>query len=144
MAQPSLAQTAAGGWAFPPAFDHINKTVCISTGCTNISENLRILFATDVGERFLLPSYGTPLSKYIFGPLNTTTENELKRDLKDAISRWEPRIELLTVELMRMASAPQTVEIQIMYRERSTGTQASFSVPFSLEGAGHVDDHGQA
>ena len=144
MANPSLAQLAAGGWAFPPAFDRINKTVCISTGCTNISENLRILFATDIGERFLLPSYGTPVSKYIFGPLNTTTENELKRDLKDAITRWEPRIELLTVELLRLASAPQTIEIQITYRERTTGTQALFSVPFSLEGSGQANNLNQA
>ena len=128
-----MAKAAPGGWSFPPAFDRLNKTVCISAGTTNITENLRILFSTDLGERFLLPAYGTPLTKYLFGPLTTTTENELRRDLQAAIALWEPRIELLSVDLLRQIDSPQTIEIHITYRELLTGAEVAWSAPFSLE-----------
>jgi phage baseplate assembly protein W len=136
----STPSSLAGGWSFPPAFDRLNKTVCISSGTTNITENLRILFSTNLGERFLLPTYGTPLSKYLFGPLNTSIENEIKLDIQNAIARWEPRITLLSIEIQRIASPAQSVLIQISYRERLSGAEASFAVPFSLEASESVVD----
>jgi phage baseplate assembly protein W len=134
MAHPLSQHSHPGGWAFPPSFDRTNHTVNISSGTANISENLRILFATDPGERSLLPAYGTPLLKYLFTSLNSTLQNEIKRDIRDAIIRWEPRITVISIEVSQPQAALESLQIVICFQEKQTGDQGTMSLLVDLQG----------
>ena len=64
-----------------------------------IKNSLYNLFNTQKGQRFLFPNYGADLRKYLFMPVNDITGRILGTDIKEAIKRSEPRVEVLEVNV---------------------------------------------
>jgi phage baseplate assembly protein W len=57
------------------------------------------IFTTSPGEKILTPEFGLNLLKYVFSPITERNANEIKRDIKIGIGRFEPRILLLEVRV---------------------------------------------
>ena len=58
------------GWSFPPEFSSENKSVKTVSGIEDINQSLHILLNTKLGERVMLPNYGSSLSDFVFEGLN--------------------------------------------------------------------------
>lgn len=67
------------------------------SGVDQIKADLLQLLLTNPGERVMLPAFGTPLRELFFEPNNEALALEAKRMVGEAISTWEPRIELKNI-----------------------------------------------
>lgn len=67
------------------------------SGVDQIKADLLQLLLTNPGERVMLPAFGTPLRKLIFEPNDPALAIEAERIVGEAISAWEPRIELKNI-----------------------------------------------
>lgn len=67
------------------------------SGVDQIKADLLQLLLTNPGERVMLPAFGTPLRELIFEPNDPALAIEAERMVGEAISTWEPRIELKNI-----------------------------------------------
>lgn len=71
-------------------------------------------FLTSPGDKILNPLFGVDLRQYIFEPVNTFTTIEIQTDIEDNLPEWEPRIELVNVEVVANIDNQQyDIELQI-------------------------------
>jgi len=68
-----------------------------SSGVDQIKADLLQLLLTNPGERVMLPEFGTPLRKLIFEPNDPRLAQMAKNMIAEAISRWEPRIDISNI-----------------------------------------------
>ena len=61
-------------------------------GVDQIKSDLLILLLTNPGERVMLPTYGTPLRRYIFDQNDQTAASAVRQLIINSIKTWEPRI----------------------------------------------------
>jgi phage baseplate assembly protein W len=118
------------GWSFPPRFSKISKGLEMVSGEDDIRESLQILLATRVGERFLQPKYGCNLDELLFEPLNTTLKTYIRGLVKQAILRYEPRIELEDVLIEALDEPAGKIELVVYYRVRATNSRSNLVFPF--------------
>lgn len=120
------------GWAFPPTFDSFDHNVQMVSGETDIRESLWILFSTMIGERIMLPEYGSSLWRRVFQAINTTLLTQIQEDLRQAILQWEPRIEVERIEVADQNPIEGRLEIRVDYLIRTTNTRSNLVYPFYL------------
>lgn len=124
------------GWKFPVVVDPGTKKIAISEYEQDIKESIRIILSTSQGERVMRPDFGCGLHDLVFAPLNSGTITQVKNTVWEALTRWEPRIELINVEVFTEQSYEGKLLINIDYRVRLTNVQFNLVYPFYLtEGA---------
>ena len=118
------------GWSFPPTFSRRTMSVDMVAGDQDIRESLWVLFSTNIGERLMLPQYGTVLWQKVFASLTTTLINQIKTIVVQEITMWEPRITVLAVEVLTDDVIDGVVNIGLDYVVRQTNTRANLVYPF--------------
>nr|WP_295076435.1 GPW/gp25 family protein [uncultured Roseateles sp.] len=122
------------GWSFPPRFD-AKRAVLMVEDLEDIQESLRILLATRCGERVMQPSYGTYLHRLVFAELNEQTLTEAKDMLQKAVMFFEPRVELEQIDAHISEQDWACLQLQLIYRVRSTNTRHNLVYPLYLDQA---------
>ena len=120
------------GWAFPPTFSRATRSVAMVSDEIDVEESLHILFSTSLGERVMVPRFGSQLGQRVFHGLTTTLLTELEELVRNAILYWEPRIELLDVEVKADSVLEGRVEIRVSYAVHRTNTRHNLVFPFYL------------
>ncbi|NEU10441.1 GPW/gp25 family protein [Flavihumibacter sp. R14] len=124
------------GWSFPPTFSKINNGLEMTSDELDIQKSLEILLSTTVGERFLQPEYGCNLEDYVFEPMNATIQTLIKITVKNAILLFEPRINLLSVNLDTTFFINEgRVDIHIAYEIITTNSRFNLVYPFYMNEA---------
>lgn len=126
------------GWSFPPTFTGDTNGLRMVSGDEDIHDSLIILFGTALGERFLRPFYGLDMHGLLFEPMTTTMKTELEDRLRTAILIYEPRIDLLTLQLDASAQLEGKVTLVIDYAVRATNSRFNLVYPFYLSGGSEV------
>ncbi|MDB5600917.1 MAG: hypothetical protein JWN71_2961 [Xanthobacteraceae bacterium] len=133
---PSPEQSFLGtGWSFPPTFSRATLSVDMVSDEKDIRESLWILFSTSLGERVMLPSYGTQIWQMVFRAINTTLTTQLADLVRQAILYWEPRIDVVNISVTPDASQDGRVLIMVDYIVRRTNTRSNLVYPFYLQEA---------
>jgi phage baseplate assembly protein W len=130
--QPAFLGT---GWGFPPTFSRPLLGVEMVSGVADIHESLHILFGTAQGERIMLPLYGCDLWRMVFRDLTMTLLTELKDLVEQAIVLWEPRIDVLAVDVVQDPVEDGLVRIGVEFVVRRTNTRSNFVYPFYMREA---------
>jgi uncharacterized protein len=124
------------GWKFPlrvtpgGGFD-------FSSGEQSVEEAIWILLGTAKGERQMLPRFGCGIHDLVFAPNNPATRGYVQHLVKDALTEWEPRIDVLDVNFTSPSNEEYTMLIRVDYRIRSNNTFGNLVYPFYLtEGPG--------
>lgn len=124
------------GWGFPPQIDRRGGVELVG-GLDEINQAIRIILSTAVGERVMRPEFGSRLHELVFAPLNETTFALARRYVEDALTMWEPRIELKQVSVALAAPArwlepspAGMLSIEVQYAIKFTGDQRSLVFPF--------------
>lgn len=117
------------GWAFPLAVDATGGVALVSAD-REIQESLRIILGTAPGERPMRPEFGCRIHEHVFGPANSSTAGQAARDVREAIERWEPRVDLLDVTVDYDETAPGTLRLQISYAIRGDNSPRNLVFPF--------------
>ena len=118
------------GWAFPPRLDPTGDIAVVAFE-EDVRQAVRIILMTDPGERVMRPDFGSGLRAVLFEPITEATRALLRHRIEEALIRWEPRIDSITVDVRAPASTSR-LDIEIRYRVRSTNTFYNIVYPFYL------------
>jgi phage baseplate assembly protein W len=120
------------GWTFPPTFSRQNATVVMSSDIANIKQCLWVLFSTNMGERIMLATYGTGLRLKVFDSLTETLANDIRSLIEKAILDWEPRIDVLRVDVDEVDPLYGELAISVDFVVRRTNARSNLVYPFYL------------
>jgi phage baseplate assembly protein W len=117
------------GWRFPTRVNP-RGGLSWSSGEQNIQEAIWLILATAPGERPMLPGFGCGMHLYVFAPNTPSTRASVAHEVRQALARWEPRIDVLDVR----AAAPEenVMLIAVDYRVRSTNAFGNLVYPFFI------------
>lgn len=119
------------GWCFPPALDRDESPARMSDDDANIRHNLRVLFATEPGERVHRYDYGCPVRRYAFEVMDIAAQTLLRDEIARAVVLFEPRISLNRVDFEADDTAG-ILRITLDYTVRRTNRRSNMVFPFYL------------
>ncbi len=124
------------GWSFPVETDE-RGDLKLSSADEDIKESIRIILGTAKGERLMRPEFGCDIHKHVFSAATPATLNLIESSVREALVRWEPRIDIEAVEARTDDAEPTKVLIEIEYQVRTTNSLANMVYPFYItEGDG--------
>lgn len=138
MSELTYTSFLGNGWSFPPEFVLETGEVVMTADEDDIQSSLKILFGTAIGERFFNPKYGLDMQEMLFDPISTTMKTDLEDRVKIAILIYEPRIELLSLDLDTTAQNEGKVSIAIEYKVRATNSRYNLVYPFNTTDSNEV------
>jgi phage baseplate assembly protein W len=116
------------GWGLPAAISHAGSVRLVS-GTEELDAAIRMILSTMPGERVMRPEFGCTMWSLVFAPLTAGTLGLVEQAVREAIERWEPRIELEQVEAAA-GDVDGSVLIEIRYRVRATNDTRNLVFPF--------------
>jgi phage baseplate assembly protein W len=125
-----LADFLGKGWAFPFSKDKTTG-VAISYGEENIQQSIWIILATAPGERVMRPDFGCGIHRLVFEVNDAGTRGEVKKEVSNALIRWEPRIDVLDVGT-EVKGHGEVLLITVSYQVRATNNYFNLVYPFYL------------
>ncbi len=123
------ARFIGAGWAFPVRTDPTGS-IALVTREREIEEAIRLVLGTVPGERPMRPEFGCRIHDLVFGPANATTAGEIAYEVRAALARWEPRIEVVDVRVGFDRADAGTVYVDLRYTVRGTNDPRNLVFPF--------------
>lgn len=120
------------GWSFPPRFLESTEGLELSHNDRDIAESIYILLSTTPGERVMNPSYGCDLHSMVFSSITTSTKTRMEDLIATAILYYEPRINLVAINIDDKDQMEGKVEINIVYDIKGTNSRKNMVYPFYL------------
>ena len=118
------------GWKYPVSIKQ--GEIALSEGEDSIRESIMIILGTVKGERVMRPDFGCGIWELVFAPNNTSTATLVTFYIKEALLKWEPRIEVLDVSVTPDEEEGNKLIINVEYRVRTTNTKGNLVYPFYL------------
>jgi uncharacterized protein len=124
------AEFVGAGWAFFPMRTDVTGRVVLVTQDQEIEESIRLILATAPGERPMRPDFGCAIHDFVFAPADAATAGQIAFEVRSALDRWEPRADILEVQVDFSGAEHGTLHIQIGYRIRGTNDPRNLVFPF--------------
>jgi phage baseplate assembly protein W len=123
------------GWKFPIKVN-AKGGLSYSDGADRIRDAIWIVLGTSHGERLMRLDFGAGASDYVFDSNSDVVRVEFAAAVREALVKYEPRIELVNV-IVKDGVTPSQVLVAIDYRIRSTNELFNLVYPLYVqEGAG--------
>jgi phage baseplate assembly protein W len=119
------------GWSFPVEPD-ASGSLGYAADEQKIQQAILLILGTAQGERVMRPEFGSRLRELVFAPLNSSTKSLVAGAITDALVKWEPRIDVLSVTAEEQTSDDGTLMVNIEYRVRATNSVFNLVYPFYL------------
>ena len=119
------------GWKFPIKINS-KGGLSYSKYEQDIKEALYIIIGTAKKDRLMLPDFGCGIHEQVFAPINPTTIGDIENNIFSALSKWEPRIEVLEVNIEQDITEDNKLMIKVNYRVLSTNSYNNIVYPFYL------------
>ena len=100
----------------------------------SVRQAILLLLTTRPGERVMRPSYGCNLHRLMFWPNDATTAGLAMHYVRQAIERFEPRVDITLLDAGRNPDDPGRLDIRLQYRVRATSRNDEIAVSMSLRG----------
>jgi uncharacterized protein len=100
-----------------------------------VEESIILILSCAPGERPMLPEFGCGIHDRLFAPNDSRTIAVVVHEVRRALTRFEPRIDLLDVNAENTVDAPNLLLIRVDYRVRSTNTIGNLVYPFYIHEA---------
>jgi phage baseplate assembly protein W len=124
------------GWKFPVRVN-TSGNIVLSKHEEDIKEAIWIILSTAKGERVMRPDFGCGIHDFVFAPINTGTLNLIETTVREALTFYEPRINVLNVAVSDGAADVGKLLISVDYQVRATNNEFNLVFPFYLkEGIG--------
>jgi len=132
MTDPASDGFLGRGWAFPVRLADDHSVLPTADGAEAIRQSIRMILGTAPGERLMRPDFGCGIHDLVFAVNDTATATMVAQSVREALTSWEPRIDVLDVY-----AAPDTADrnrllIEINYQVRSTNSRFNLVYPFYL------------
>ncbi len=124
------------GWRFPIRVGP-RGGLEVSRGERDVEEAIWILLGTAPGERLMRPAFGCGIHDQVFAVNGPATRGAIAGQVRRALTRYEPRIDVVEVRVEAAAGEPEKMLIRVDYRVRATNASHNLVYPFYVtEGAG--------
>ena len=130
---PAIKEFLGAGWAFPVELAP-DGDVARAAYEESVRQSIWIVLGTAPGERPMRPDFGCGIADLVFSVGSSTTSGLVAEEVRRALIRWEPRIDVLEVRAERDPAEPSTLSIRIGYRLRATNNVFNLVYPFFLDG----------
>lgn len=128
------------GWSFPLGTDATGGVALVNRD-REIEQAIRLILGTACGERPMRPEFGCRIHDHVFNTATSATAGQIAYDVRQALERWEPRIDVLAVSVSFSAMAAGTLYVDIGYQVRGLNDPRNLVFPFyvipSHDRAGH-------
>ena len=114
-------------FSFPRMVDMRTRKTQLSSTYKSINECLSILLRTRKGELLGDPNYGCNLLERVFMYNGVIVEQLIKEDIVDAISKYEPRINITTNDIY-IEKDTRTIRIYLQYEIKTSGEINEFNL----------------
>ena len=121
------------GWQFPVDVD-AGGALAVAEYEESVRQSIWVVLGTAKGERVMRPGFGCGIYDMVFGVNSSTTASEAAEEVRDALVEFEPRIDVLNVEVSPGGDG-EVLYISIDYQVRATNTVFNLVYPFYLEGS---------
>jgi uncharacterized protein len=125
----NVADFIGRGISFPMHVD-ASGAIAMGHGADDIDANLRVVLITAPGERVMRPQFGCRIWDLLFEPINANTLGLMAEAVRDAVSQWEPRVELDDVDIEPDPANQARVLINLRYRVKVTNDVRNLVYPF--------------
>ena len=119
------------GWTFPIRINS-QGGFSLSRYEQDVLEALWIILSTARGERQMVPDFGCGIHDYVFAPNNSVTQGNITHAVRQALTQWEPRIDVLDVNVDGSIE-PNMLLIRVDYRIRANNSLYNLVYPFYLQ-----------
>jgi phage baseplate assembly protein W len=123
------------GVAFPLRVDRRGALALVSRD-DDVQEAIALILSTAPGERPMRPEFGCGIHDYVFETIDARTLGHLEHEVRLALDRWEPRVEVLEVEIDLARAEHGELLIDIGYVLRATNDVRNLVYPFYVIPAG--------
>jgi uncharacterized protein len=132
------------GWSFPIKPTAGGRLNYIADE-EKVRQSIQLILSTAPGERQMLPEFGCDLHRLVFEANSAQVRSLVRVAVRDALQRWEPRIEVVDVRVVAAPwdrpaadNAPEGADwrnyllIRIDYRIHHSNTLYNLVYPFYL------------
>ena len=125
------------GWAFPVRA-RLDGSIGYAEGADAIEQAINIILETSPGERIMRPEFGAGIWELVMEANTAQLHGRVQARVREALTRWEPRIDVLDVRVDSPPEQKNLLLIRIDYRIRANNALYNLVYPFFLqEGAEH-------
>lgn len=117
------------GWAFPMRVAATGGIAMVERD-RELEEAIRLVLGTAPGERPMRPEFGCGIHDYVFAPTDGTTAGRIAQEVRAALERWEPRIDVDDVVVAFDAVQDGVLYLDVRYTVRSTNDRRNLVFPF--------------
>jgi hypothetical protein len=110
------------GTAFPVRLTNQGQIAFVG-GAEKVRQSILLILGTEPGERLMRPDFGCHFRNLVFEPNSTSIARLAEFQVRDALLRWEPRIEVefVAVDSRINGEYGSTLSIQVHYRIKENG-----------------------
>jgi phage baseplate assembly protein W len=76
------------------------------------------------------PEFGCAIHDFVFAPADAATAGQLAFEVRSALDRWEPRIDIVDIQVQFDAVEEGTLYIDVHYAIRGTNDPRNLVFPF--------------
>jgi phage baseplate assembly protein W len=135
MATTEAREFLGKGWKFPLQVTPAGR-IAWAASEQRIEESIYLILSTAVEERLMLPEFGCGIHNLVFSPNNAAATTRLVHEIRSALTRSEPRIDVLELDATSPEGEPNLLLIRINYRIRANNAVGNMVYPFFIkEGA---------
>jgi phage baseplate assembly protein W len=117
------------GLAFPLGVDR-RGGLALARDDDDVEQAISIILSTAPGERPMRPEFGCGVHDYVFDVVDAGTLGRMEEQIRTALARWEPRIDVLGIDFEHDPSADGPLAVTIHYRTRATNDVRNLVYPF--------------
>ena len=117
------------GWSFPMAVDATGGMALVRRE-RELEDSMRLILATALGERPMRPEFGCGIHDYVFASADATTAGLIAYEVRESLERWEPRVDVVDVEVGADPADRACLFVHITYAVRGTNDPRNLVFPF--------------
>jgi phage baseplate assembly protein W len=119
------------GWSFPVKPDPAGRLL-YRGGDELIRQSILLILSTAPGERQMRPEFGCGIHDLVFAANTAALRGLVQQQVREALVRWEPRIDVLDVRVETPADQRNYLLIHVDYRVRANNALFNLVYPFFL------------
>ena len=120
------------GWAFPVVAGRDGRIGFVEAEQA-VEQAITIVLGTSPGERVMRPEFGCGIWELVMEPNTAQLHGRVQARVQEALTRWEPRIDVLAVRVEAPPDQRNVLLIRIDYRIRSNNAFFNLVYPFFLQ-----------
>jgi uncharacterized protein len=117
------------GWAFPLQVGPQGGIALVRRE-VELEQAMQLVLATYPGERPMRPEFGSRLRDFVFRSADAETAAELAHEVRNALLRWEARVDIDSVHVVPDGADRTLLYIDIQYRIKETNDRRNLVFPF--------------